>query len=103
MPVIEVERVKIKWRAVEYDASQGSDSYDDVDELFDWAQARGHVNCLDEWMPNIEIPVKKPSFPGETRPVYVQHGGYIVANNRGKVEVLTDDEFYERFKEKVKK
>lgn len=102
MAVIEVKKVKIKWRAVEFDASQGSESFADLNELLSWCGNREIVNNLDEWMPNIEVPEKKPTYPGETRPVYVQHGGYIVANNRGKVEVLTDDEFYERFKEKNK-
>jgi hypothetical protein len=100
MSIIEVEKVKTEWRAVEFDGSQGSDSYDEVEDLFDWSGAQGYLNCLDEYLPNIEVPVKKPTYPGETRTAYIQHGGYVVANNRGKVEVLTDDEFYVRFKEK---
>lgn len=100
MALIEVEKVKTTWRAVEFDASAGADSYRDVNELFEWAGTSGILNCLDEWSPNIEVPEKKPAYPGETRPVFVQHGNYIVANSRGKVEVLTDDEYNERFKEK---
>jgi hypothetical protein len=105
MPVIEIEKVKIEWRAVEFDGSAGSESRDDVERLFDWAQAQvhGYVNCLDEYMPCIEIPEKKPRFPGETCYAYVNHGDYIIANNRGKVEVLTADEFYVRFREKEAK
>lgn len=98
--MIKVKKIKTQYRAVEFDGSKGSDSFREVDELLDWAEARGHVNCLDEWSPNIEVPVKKPSYPGETRAVYVQHGGWIVASSRGKVEVLTDDEYSERFEEK---
>ena len=102
MTVVKVQKVKTEWRGVEFDGSQGSESYDDVDRLFDWAQVRGHVNCLNDYMPCIEVPVKKPTYPGETRCVYVQHGGWIVASNRGKVLVLTADEYYEKFEEKTK-
>lgn len=99
MKLLEVEKVKIQWRAVEFDGSQGSESYEDVDELFNWAGTCGSgiINCLNEYKPCIEFPAKKPSYPGETHPVYVKHGDYIVANSRGKVEVLTYDEFYQRF------
>jgi hypothetical protein len=102
MALLEIEKNPIKWRAVEFDNSQGSESYEEVHELFDWAGTAGSgiLNCLDEWMPCIEFPEKKPAYPGETRSVYLNHGDYIVANNRGKVEVLTDDEFYERFRVK---
>lgn len=102
MGVLDIEKNPIKWRAVEFDNSQGSESFEEVNELFDWAKVYGSgiLNCLDDWSPNIEFPMKKPNYPGETRCVYVKHGDYIVANNRGKVEVLDDDEFYERFRVK---
>jgi hypothetical protein len=100
--IIDVEKRPIEWKAVEFDASNGSDSYNEVFTLFDWAGARqGYQNCLDEYMPCIEVPEKKPTYPGETRSIYVKHGWYIVASNRGKVEVLDNDEFYERFREKA--
>lgn len=100
--MIEVKKIKTQWRAVEFDASAGSDSYDEVNELFEWAGVRGRgiMNSLDEYMPSIEVPMKKPSYPGETESVYVKHGGWIVASSRGKVEVLTADEFNERFEDK---
>lgn len=99
--MIKVEKIKTEYRAVEFDGSAGSESYADVIALFDWADAyrNGFINCLNEYMPSIDFPAKKPTYPGETRCVYVQHGGWIVASSRGKVEVLTDDEYYEKFKE----
>lgn len=97
--MLAVKKIKTEWRAVEFDGSQGSDSYEDLNELFDWGQVYGQgiINCLDERTPNIEFPEKKPNYPGETRSVYVKHGDWIVVSSRGKVKVMTEDEFYERY------
>lgn len=99
--MIEVKKIKTEYRAVEFDASAGSESYADVNELFDWAGVwrTGVINSVGDYMPSIDFPAKKPTYPGDTRSVIVRHGGWIVASSRGKVKVLTDDEYYEKFKE----
>lgn len=102
MALIEVKKVKTKWRAVEFDGSQGSETYEEVNELFNWAGTYGYGNYTNTHRPHIAFPEKKPAYPGEKRDVHLRHGDYIVANNRGKVEVMDNDEFYERFKEKNK-
>ena len=98
--MIEVTKIKTEWRAVQFDASAGSDSFDDVLALFDWSRARGYINSLKDWMPSIDVPEKTPQYPGETRSVYVKHGDWIVGSSRGTVKVLTDYEYNEKFKEK---
>jgi hypothetical protein len=100
MSAVEVKKIKTEYRAVEFDGSEGSESFDDVNELFDWGTVRGHINALDEYSPYVAVPEKKPTYPGETRSVYVNHRDWIVVSSRGKVKVLTDDEFNEKFKEK---
>lgn len=100
--MIKVKKIKTEYRAVEFDASAGSDSLAEVDVLFDWAGVwrTGVINSVGDYMPSIDFPAKKPTYPGEMRNVVVRHGEWIVASSRGKVKVMTDNEYSEKFEEK---
>ena len=98
MSTVEVKKIKTEWRAVEFDGSEGSESYEDIRELLDWSGCVGVYNYahVEYGNPHICISSKKPNSYDK----YLNHGDWIVASSRGKVKVLTADEFNDKFKEK---
>lgn len=94
MTVRDVHKIKTTYRAVQW--KQDTDSAEDIRGLFDWGKVDGYHYFSDDYeYAELNLAAEKIGHQYHL----LKNGQWVVVSSKGKVEVLSEDQYTEKYED----